>query len=139
MMIYNSKQLGVTLIELLIVVAIVGILAAVVYPSYVEVVGRNNRSEAQRELSRLAFLQEQFFADNRTYTTDMTDLGTPTDPYITPSGRYSIDAVIGAGGTTFDLKATAKGDQASVDAVCLTLSIDEVLQKTATSATCWEQ
>ena len=135
----NKKYKGLTLIEVLITMAIIGILAAVVYPAYVDITGRSNRSEAQRELSRLAFLQEQFFADHRTYTADMTDLGATADPYITESGNYSIDATIGSGGTTFDLKATAKGNQASVDASCLTLSIDEALVKTASSATCWEQ
>ncbi|WP_236701376.1 type IV pilin protein [Thalassomonas viridans] len=139
MMNYSEKYKGLTLIEVLITMAIIAILAAVVYPAYVDVTGRSNRSEAQRELSRLAFLQEQFFADNRTYTADMTDLGAPADPYITESGNYSIDATIGAGGTTFDLKATAKGNQASVDASCITLSIDEALVKTASSENCWEQ
>ncbi|WDE01985.1 prepilin-type N-terminal cleavage/methylation domain-containing protein [Thalassomonas actiniarum] len=135
---YSGKYKGLTLIEVLITMAIITILAAVVYPAYVDVTGRSNRSEAQRELSRLAFLQEQFFADNRTYTADMTDLGAPADPYITESGNYSIDAIVGAGGTTFDLKATAKGNQAEVDADCTTLSIDEALVKTASSESCWE-
>ena len=136
---HTRKYSGLTLVEVMITLVIISILAAVVYPAYVNVTGRSNRSEAQRELSRLAFLQEQFFADNRTYTADMTDLGAPADPYITESGNYSIDATIGAGGTTFDLKATAKGNQASIDASCLTLSIDEALEKTASSANCWEQ
>ncbi|WDE14613.1 prepilin-type N-terminal cleavage/methylation domain-containing protein [Thalassomonas haliotis] len=135
----SRKYKGLTLIEVLITMAIITILAAVVYPAYVDVTGRSNRSEAQRELSRLAFLQEQFFTDNRTYTADMTDLGAPADPYITESGNYSIDATVGAGGTSFDLKATAKGNQASIDAGCITLSIDEALVKTASSESCWEQ
>ncbi|WP_274050777.1 type IV pilin protein [Thalassomonas haliotis] len=139
MMNNSRKYKGLTLIEVLITMAIITILAAVVYPAYVDVTGRSNRSEAQRELSRLAFLQEQFFTDNRTYTADMTDLGAPADPYITESGNYSIDATVGAGGTSFDLKATAKGNQASIDAGCITLSIDEALVKTASSESCWEQ
>ncbi len=134
---------GVTLIELLIAVAIMGILGAVAYPSYVDYVLRSNRAEPQRELSRLASLQEQYFIDHRTYTTDMTLLGMPASPYITESGNYSIASVIGASGgisgVTFTLTATARGAQASKDSTCATLSINEVGVKTATSAICWEK
>ena len=140
----NRKyNLGVTLIELLIAVAIMGILASVAYPSYVDYVLRSNRSEPQRELSKLASLQEQYFIDHRTYTTDMTLLGMAASPYITESGNYSIAGVIGSSGgiagVTFTLTATALGNQASKDSGCATLSINEVGVKTATSTTCWEK
>lgn len=138
-----AKQSGVTLMELLIVVAIMGILASVAYPSYVDHVVRSNRAEAQRELSRLASLQEQYYTDHRTYTTDMKSLGASASPYITESGNYSIAGVIGSSGgvagVTFKLTATAKGTQATEDSSCLTLSIDETGQQTATSTTCWEK
>ena len=133
----KRKQIGVTLIELLIAVAIVSIIAAVAYPSYTDSVVRSNRSEAQRELLRLANLQEQYFIDNRAYTTDMTDLGLTADPYLTESGNYSIDATVA--GVTFVLTATAKGAQATKDSSCLTLSVADTGQKTATSNYCWEQ
>lgn len=134
---------GMTLMELLIAVAIMGILASVAYPSYVDYVVRSNRAEPQRELVRLASLQEQYFIDHRTYTTDMTKLGASASPYITESGKYSIAGVIGASGgvsgVTFTLTATALGSQASSDSSCATLSINETGQKTATSSSCWEK
>lgn len=135
-MINFKRNRGVTLVELLIAVSIVAILGAVAYPSYIDFVVRSDRAEAQRELMRLANLQEQYFIDHRAYTADMTKLGESADPYITESKNYSIDATVS--GVTFDLTATAKNTQAANDTDCTTLTIDELGQKTAESAKCWE-
>lgn len=59
---------GFTLVELMIVVVIVGILAAVVYPSYQEHVVRGKLAEASSGLAQMRMRIEQYFADNRTYT-----------------------------------------------------------------------
>lgn len=125
---------GFTLIELMIAVAVVGILAAVAYPSYTSFVTSSNRTEGQRELLRLANLQEEVFIDRRSYSTDMTDLGMTADPHITEFGNYSIDATIANGGTTFLLTATARGSQTS-DTGCTALTINEAGQKLP--AACW--
>jgi type IV pilus assembly protein PilE len=124
----NKRRVkGFTLLELMISVAVVGILASIAYPSYIDNISRANRSEGQRELLRLASLQEQYF---------MKKLGASADPYITDSGFYSIDAVVV--GVTYTLKATARGTQATNDSSCLTLSVTDSGQKTATSTNCWE-
>lgn len=130
------SSLGFSLIELLIAVAIVGILAAVAYPSYTSFVTSSNRTEGQRELLRLANLQEETFIDRRSYTTDMTALGMVADPHITEFSNYSIDATIANGGTTFLLTATAQGAQAS-DTGCTVLTVNEAGQKLP--AVCWGQ
>jgi type IV pilus assembly protein PilE len=138
-MVTINKALGIkgfTLLELMISVAVVGIIASVAYPSYIDNIARANRSEGQRELLRLASLQEQYFIDHREYTSDMTKLGAATDPYITDSGFYSIDATVV--GVTYTLKATAKGTQTTNDSSCLTLSVTDTGKKTATSTNCWE-
>lgn len=132
--------LGFSLIELLIAVAIVGILAAVAYPSYTSFVTSSNRTEGQRELLRLANLQEETFIDRRSYTTDMTALGMTADPHISEFGNYSIDATIANGGTTFLLTATAQGAQAAdteSGTACTPLTINEAGQKLP--AVCWGQ
>ena len=133
----QKKNYGFTLIELMITVAIVGILAAVAYPSYTDFVTRSNRSEGQRELLRLANLQEQLYVDTRAYTTDMTNLGMKADPYVTETGNYSIDAVVN--GTTFTLTATAKGNQLSNDTDCTTLTINELGERDGETDICWEK
>jgi len=135
-----QRYKGVTLIELLIAIAIIGILSSVAYPSYVDFVQRSNRAEAQSELLKVANLQEQYFIDHRTYTADMEDLGLGADPYIpetSGSKNYSIDAVIADGGTTFVLTATAINAQAG-DSSCAKFNVNEVGAKTATSSDCWE-
>ncbi len=134
----NNKRSvsGFSLIELMVTVAIIAILATIAYPSYTDHVVRSNRTEAQRELLRLANLQEQFYSDNRTYTDDMTQLGMPADPYITTDNFYSIDTT-GAVGDTFTLRATAINEQAAMDGDCSWLAIDNFGRKTAENADCW--
>lgn len=63
---------GFTLIELMIVVAIVGILAAVAYPSYQDSVRRSNRAEGKAFLAEAAARQERFFSNNNTYAAAVT-------------------------------------------------------------------
>jgi len=131
-----KQNRGFTLLELLITVAVIGIISSIAYPSYVDNISRANRSEAQRELLRMASLQEQYFIDHREYTADMTKLGVATDPYITNSGLYSIDTTVV--GITYTLVATAKGRQITADSSCLTLSVTDTGKKTAASTHCWE-
>ena len=131
----STKTLGFTLIELLITVAIIGVLASVAYPSYTDFVLRSNRSEGQRELMRLANLQEQVFVDTRSYASNMKGLGMSTDEYTTESGNYLISVVAGATATTFTLQAVAKKSQVK-DTDCTTLKVDYLGAKTPKE--CWE-
>ncbi len=71
----NKNAVGFTLIELMIVVAIIGILAAIAVPTYTQYVIRANRVDAQDKLAEIMFEQERFQLRRRTYTTDLTDLG----------------------------------------------------------------
>ena len=70
-----TRSRGFTLVELMVVVGIVGLLTSVAYPSFTEYVTRAKRQSAQEVLYRITSQQEQFFADNKTYARDMTDLG----------------------------------------------------------------
>jgi type IV pilus assembly protein PilE len=127
---------GFTLIEVIIVVAIIGILASVVYPSYTDFVVRSNRAEAPQQLVRLANLQEQLFVDSRFYTNDLSKLGVSnTTTLETESKNYIISSVVN--GSTFTLKATAQGGQATRDAACKEITLTETGAKAP--ALCWEK
>lgn len=65
----RGRQHGFTLIELMITVAIIGILAAVAYPSYTSYIVRANRSAAQAQMLDIANRQQQFMLANRAYAT----------------------------------------------------------------------
>ena len=133
----NTNQAkGFTLIELLITVAIVAILASIAFPSYTDFVTRSNRTEAQRELLRIANLQEQVYVDTRAYTDDMKKLGLLKDPFITENKHYSIDAELDGGG--FTLTATAVGVQKKNDVNCEKLSVSDTGKKLP-ATNCWEQ
>ncbi len=140
----RNKIRGFTLIELMVVVAIVGLLATISYPTYVEYVAKSNRTEGQRELLRIANLMEQRFLDTRIYTPNLLLLGLNADPYITTErgggGHYSISAAIANNGTTFTLTAVALGHQASIDSACATLTVNETGARTPAATTgCWER
>ena len=130
----NKKIRGFSLIELLIAVAIVGILAGVAYPSYTDYVISSNRSEAQRELLRYANLQEQVYIDSRSYAVNMEGLGESSIKIKTPSKNYLID-VQAQTATTFTLRAKAKLGQLN-DTGCTSLKINELGVKTPKA--CWE-
>ncbi|MBO2693025.1 type IV pilin protein [Shewanella algae] len=130
-----KKAAGFTLIEAMITVVIIGILAAIAYPSYVQYIAKSTRAEAHAALMRLANLQEQYYLDNRTYATDMTKLGLNASPFITENGHYSI-ASTGTG--SFTLTATAQGVQASRDSKCKTLTLTDAGVKGGASAECWK-
>lgn len=117
---------GFSLIELLVAIAIFGILAAYAIPSYQESVRKSRRADGKNLLLDAAARQEQFYLDNKTYTLDMTQLGYGADPVASPDGYYSADAAVGATGdiaTSFVLTATRAGTQTG-DTNCGDLRLD---------------
>ena len=133
----NSSQ-GFTLIEIMITVAIIGILAAIALPAYQNYVLRAGRAEGQAALLDTSAREEQFYLGNKTYTT-IVGTGGLNGITTTESGRYTI-AVAGCPiATCYVITATAVDAQAA-DAKCTTLTIDSDNVKGATgSATdeCW--
>ncbi len=129
---------GITLIELMIVIVIVGILAAVAYPNYREFAARAKRNEARAALLQVATNQERFYLNNNTFSLDMTQLGFSQDPFTTESDSYIVD-VTAATPSNFSATATfLLGGAESTK--CLTFTIDGRGVKTSGPDTdCWER
>lgn len=130
---------GITLIELMIVVVVVSILAAIAFPNYQEFSARAKRNEARAALLRLATNQERFYLNNNTFTQDLTSLGFPGTPtWTTETGYYTIQ-VTAADATNFTATATYLhgGNEATK---CSTFTIDGRGSRTSGPETnCWDR
>jgi len=129
-MMSQPKTAGFTLLELMIVVAIVAILAAIAYPSYQQHIVRNNRAAAQQYLLEVSSLQHQFILDTRTYSATLAALGSTPIARVSDNYTVTIGAVDNsASPPTFTLQAApvAGTPQAGSD----TLTVNHLGQKNA--------
>ncbi|PCI74660.1 MAG: pilus assembly protein PilE [SAR86 cluster bacterium] len=142
----HTKLNGFTLLELLIVVAIMGILASIALPAYQNSVLRSARAEAKTELLQVASDQERHFSNFNTYVDDATPLNTPVvagRDRTTQNAFYAISVAACAGGAItncFLATATAQNDQ-TADA-CTTLTVSNTGARGATGDTtneCWQR
>jgi type IV pilus assembly protein PilE len=117
----------------MITVVIVGILASIAYPSYIQFVTKGARADGLAGVMHVANLQEQYYLDQRSFTTDMKKLGLKEDPWIVDNTYYKIDTTLSGGDYT--VTATAVGVQAARDTVCATISLTSVGSKSPTE--CW--
>lgn len=128
----------------MVTVAVVGILAAIAYPSYRSYVLRSNRTDAVRALTQAAQILQRCYSE--TYAFVACTPVPPTLPAYTlsPNGYYELSSVIAAGPPqTFKLTATYTGSQTS-DTTCKTFSLDQTGQQLAydsagddESTVCW--
>lgn len=103
-----KRQRGFTLIELMVVVGIISLLAAIAYPAYGQYVLKGHRSSAQAYLLDLAHAQSQYFADNRAYAESTDELG--IDVPASVAQRYEITIEAGATPPTYTITAAPLPD-----------------------------
>ncbi len=98
MRISKLVQLGVTLVELMIVVALVGIIAAIAYPSYLSHMTKTRNAEAQIMLLEIMQAQRKYFTDNNGYSNSLvaelgyTESASVENAVDTEHGHYVISA-----------------------------------------------
>jgi type IV pilus assembly protein PilE len=127
-----KKQSGFSLVELLITIAILGILVAIAVPNYRAQVIRGARTEAVDEILKVAQFQQQTFTRTNQFAVPAVN------PYTTQNGRYQITTQVNNAGQSYTITAAPQGGQANDP--CGSLILDEVGRKTTTAgdaANCW--
>lgn len=136
---HRRSHSGFTLIEVMIVVAIVGILAAVAYPNYTEHVQRGRRTEGKAALLKTQGALERYFTVNNTYTTDLGEVrANAFSGDNAASSAYTIAVAPGAAGIAASYVITAT--PTAGDALCGRLTLDNLNtrgQERGTQAACW--
>jgi type IV pilus assembly protein PilE len=132
------KQGGFTLVELLVVVAIISILTMIAFPAYQDQMRKTRRSDAKIALTALASQQEKFLSNNGWYAS--TIVGTPGlgyDNNLSSERHYELSMNVGNPPTTFTAIATARaGGAQSSDTQCQQMQLNHRGEKSPTTG-CW--
>ena len=137
---WRTRQYGVTLLELMAVVMVIGVLGMIAIPSYRQYTMRAQRTEAKTALLLLATNQERFYLTNRTYSDSPAALGFASNQ--TERGSYTL-RIDGANAVGYSATATPRAGATfdmTADAQCTSFTITSQGLRTATGTaadTCW--
>lgn len=130
---------GFTLVEMMIVVAMVAILASVAYPSYLGQVAKGRRADGKQALVELAQKMERFYSERGTYVGATLGAG-GLYPTLSAGGHYTL-TIASQTLDGFAVSATPRGVQ--VGDVCSTLGYNQLGDRTVGAgatmsvAQCW--
>jgi len=127
----SGRQNGFTLIELMITVAIIGILAGIAYPSYTQYMIQARRTDAQSDMLKIQLGMEKWRANNNSYTTSLANAG------FTDNNAYYSYSITGTTASAYTINAAAQGAQSTGDAACTPLTLDQSGGKGP--ADCWKK
>lgn len=145
----QTRQQGFSLIELMIVVAVLGIIAAIAVPSYSDYQRKSRRSDAHKLLMQIVAKQEQYFQDNRSYSDDFTKIGSLAASSVaagsvtSDNNYYTVTIALGTAAApyySYVLTATPVAGTSQASDSCTTLTIDQDGTKGFTPPTakgCW--
>jgi len=133
--IYRRTERGVTLVELLLVVAIVAILGTIAVSNYRSYSLRANRVEAKSALLNIQTAQEKYYLNEHEYGT----LAELKQRAVTERGQYTVAVVVDADGEGYTATATAVGSQVA-DKDCAVFTIDQTGDRDPplATSTCWK-
>ena len=124
----RASMRGVTLLELMIVVLIVGVLAGIGYPAYIDYVDRARRSDGKALLMDAAARMERYYFDRNRYTTSLAEIGYGAGTVLSAEQNYTLAAPAacadGTIATCYVLTATPNAAKPFSDADCGNLTLD---------------
>lgn len=126
---------GFSLIEVMIVVAIISILGMIAYPSYLDSVRKSNRSDAKAALNDAAQQMQRCYTLNSTFT-DCPAVGTSTSA----EELYTVTVTVTDAGAGFEASATPAKSPQTKDTDCTEFTLDNIGRRDATPDTagrCW--
>jgi type IV pilus assembly protein PilE len=134
----NRRQRGITLMELMIVVTIVGILASIAIPSYRAYMTRTHRAAARACMSEISQFMERYYTSNMSYAGAVPALACQTEGDMATLYLFSVSNL---GQRTYTVNADPEGGQEESDTKCGLLTLDHTGARgengSGSTADCW--